>query len=44
MLHPGMYKEDDNPRYRFGFNGMMRDDDMMDKSYYADRELSRKLK
>jgi RHS repeat-associated protein len=31
MLQPGMYKENDNLRYRFGFNGMLRDDDVTDK-------------
>ncbi len=31
MLQPGMYSENDNLRYRFGFNGMLRDDDMTDK-------------
>jgi RHS repeat-associated protein len=31
MLQPGMYSENDNLRYRFGFNGMLRDDDVTDK-------------
>jgi len=31
MLQPGMYAEDNTLRYRFGFNGMLRDDDMTDK-------------
>jgi RHS repeat-associated protein len=31
MLQPGMYSENDNLRYRFGFNGMLRDDDLTDK-------------
>jgi RHS repeat-associated protein len=31
MLQPGMYAENDDKRYRFGFNGMLRDDDMTDK-------------
>jgi RHS repeat-associated protein len=30
MLQPGMYKEGDTT-YRFGFNGMLRDDDVTDK-------------
>jgi RHS repeat-associated protein len=31
MLQPGMYAENNDKRYRFGFNGMLRDDDMTDK-------------
>jgi RHS repeat-associated protein len=31
MLQPGMYKENNDKRYRFGFNGMLRDDDVTDK-------------
>jgi RHS repeat-associated protein len=31
MLQPGMYAENNDKRYRFGFNGMLRDDDVMDK-------------
>jgi RHS repeat-associated protein len=31
MLQPGMYAENNDKRYRFGFNGMLRDDDVTDK-------------
>jgi RHS repeat-associated protein len=31
MLQPEMYKENNDKRYRFGFNGMLRDDDVTDK-------------
>jgi RHS repeat-associated protein len=31
MLQPGMYAENNDQRYRFGFNGMLRDDDVTDK-------------
>jgi len=31
MLQPGMYAENNNRRTHFGFNGMLRDDDVKDK-------------